>query len=512
MPTYHNNQLTVVGPDSDDDSKLYTPTKSTNALKRKRTHNSKMSGASGNGGGDDHGDKSEFPPPEYAFGGEHFAPYSAYDTGDITFPNLLSLPDAYGDDGGNYGQLDDPSLSLYSAPPSSDVYTFPTYAYGFPAELNLHGHHDDIKGSDEQKDETQVKDEEEARDYEEVNVSPTPAGESEDYESDYEERRPSKAPKINKDGAPRKPRQPRAKLLKWDDNDWKNVALGLVWACGESGLQIPFDQASQVVSESCTAGALQQALLKLRGKQISEGYQIPQLKMAWTRKNKKSDSTTSSANSSKGPQLPDSGTLKNPQPRKKPTRFVGNQSYIVTLKCAYKEADRSLLALPRINQGALPDIDPRQMIHQRLIPPLLNWHAGLSEGGNFTFSPPAAQDASQGLVDGTDGTMLSSATAPRGFNGQEYRYHRYARLMPYDAGFTPPGPFDNTPPMPTRAAPPAPVKRKKRTSEYYDCSPVPFNLRPKEDDDDDNNGGSGSGGGGMGFGGSRDSHPPNAFV
>ncbi|KAH6866657.1 hypothetical protein BKA58DRAFT_460471 [Alternaria rosae] len=127
-------------------------------------------------------------------------------------------------------------------------------------------------------------------------VSYTPTCDSDYAESDGEDHPPSKIPKINKDGAPRKPRQPRPKLLKWSDDDWKNVVLGIVWACGETGVQIPFDQAAQVVGKSCTAGALQQAILKLRGKQIDEGYQIPSLRMAWTRKNKRSSSLSSTAN------------------------------------------------------------------------------------------------------------------------------------------------------------------------------------------------------------------------
>jgi hypothetical protein len=125
---------------------------------------------------------------------------------------------------------------------------------------------------------------------------------SEDGESDYGARRSSRvhsrAPKINKDGAPRKPRQPRPKLLKWTDNDWKNVVLGIIWACGETGVTIPFDQAAQVVGENCTAGAMQQAILKLRQKQIDQGYDIPSLKMAWTRKNRNRNQDLSSRSSS----------------------------------------------------------------------------------------------------------------------------------------------------------------------------------------------------------------------
>jgi hypothetical protein len=125
------------------------------------------------------------------------------------------------------------------------------------------------------------------------------------------------------------------------------VALGIVWACGEAGIQIPFDQASQVVSESCTAGAMQQALLKLRGKQIADGHQIPSLKMAWTRKNKKSPSSTPSANI-KSEQNTSSKTA---PAKKRTTRMVGEQSILVTLKRAYKFADRMHLATPYDGKG-----------------------------------------------------------------------------------------------------------------------------------------------------------------
>lgn len=175
---------------------------------------------------------------------------------------------------------------------------------------------------------------------------------SEYEESDMEDRRASKVPKINKDGAPRKPRQPRPKLLKWSDNDWKNVALGLVWACGENGIQIPFDQAAQVVGDSCTAGALQQALLKLRCKQIAEGIQIPSLRMAWARKNKNSASSSSTANANNAQ---DSTPTKSMLPKKKPTRWEGNQSFIITLKRAYQKADRMHLDSPHTYKKA-----PRQ--------------------------------------------------------------------------------------------------------------------------------------------------------
>ncbi|KAJ8112466.1 hypothetical protein OPT61_g5170 [Boeremia exigua] len=168
-------------------------------------------------------------------------------------------------------------------------------------------------------------------------VSATPAYDSEFMASESEDEPPRKAPKLNKDGAPRKPRQPRAKLLKWTDDDWKNVCLGIVWACGETGVQIPFEQAAQVVGEKCTAGALQQALLKLRGKQIAEGYQIPNLKMAWTRKNRHA----ALGAKSKSYQEPEAD-----RPRKKPTRVEATQALLVSVPRAYNDEARSGMARP----------------------------------------------------------------------------------------------------------------------------------------------------------------------
>jgi hypothetical protein len=163
--------------------------------------------------------------------------------------------------------------------------------------------------------------------------------------SESEDERPHKATKLNKDGEPRKPRRPRPKLLKWSDDDWKNVILGIVWACGETGVQIPFEQAAQVVGEHCTAGALQQALLKLRGKQIAEGHQIPSLRMAWTRKNRHTSSSLSSSTNSKSAQVHDAGK-DGTSPRKQPTRVDGTQSKLVTLRRSYSDVDRQGIPFP----------------------------------------------------------------------------------------------------------------------------------------------------------------------
>ncbi|KAF2263872.1 hypothetical protein CC78DRAFT_580988 [Lojkania enalia] len=93
-----------------------------------------------------------------------------------------------------------------------------------------------------------------------------------------------KTKKTKKSGQPRKKRDPRPKLLKWTDNDWKLACLGIVYACGEAAIPIPFDRAASVINPNCTASALQQALLKLKSKQEELGHHIPNLKMSWTRK------------------------------------------------------------------------------------------------------------------------------------------------------------------------------------------------------------------------------------
>ncbi|KAL6708220.1 hypothetical protein ACN47E_003404 [Coniothyrium glycines] len=174
-------------------------------------------------------------------------------------------------------------------------------------------------------------------------VSTTSTHTSDYEESDYGDRRTYKDSKINKDGLPRKPRQPRAKLLKWNDSDWKNVVLGIIWACGETGVQIPFHQAAQVVGESCTAGALQQAILKLRGKQLAEGYQIPALRMAWTRKNKHTANSSFQADEISSQ---DTSPTKNMLPKKKPTHMTSTQTTLVVLKRPYVERDRMHLRAP----------------------------------------------------------------------------------------------------------------------------------------------------------------------
>lgn len=102
--------------------------------------------------------------------------------------------------------------------------------------------------------------------------------------------------KVNKNGTKSTPRQPRPKLIRWDDNDWKNLCLGMVWACGAAGIDIAFEEAAKLVGPTVTQSAAQQAILKLRNQQIENGFYIPQLTMKWTRKAKKGASGEHGAN------------------------------------------------------------------------------------------------------------------------------------------------------------------------------------------------------------------------
>ncbi|KAF2680140.1 hypothetical protein K458DRAFT_107436 [Lentithecium fluviatile CBS 122367] len=145
--------------------------------------------------------------------------------------------------------------------------------------------------------------------------------------------------KRNKDGMPRKSRAPRAPLRRWDENDLTKALIGIVWACGETGLQIPFDQAAQVIDNTCTASALQQAILKLHAQMIKDGKQLPKIKMHWPKKGGGQSRTV----------LRDSGKV----PRRKPTIRRGTQSLFVTLKRAYIEADRAVLAPPHTAEAAI---------------------------------------------------------------------------------------------------------------------------------------------------------------
>ncbi|KZM19338.1 uncharacterized protein EKO05_0002951 [Ascochyta rabiei] len=262
------------------------------------------------------------------FSGFNYTSANAYMRNDhfhLNGTNDTSYPSVYSSgNGGGYYNHEFPTSSGLVRTLSGDTLTPDTFVLdGGPDYYGATNEdHADIKLEDARDSHT---------------VSATPAEERDFVASDSEEERPRKAAKINKDGAPRKPRQPRAKLLKWNDEDWKNVCLGIVWACGETGVQIPFDQAAQVVGEKCTAGALQQALLKLRGKQIADGYQIPNLKMAWTRK---------SRNAASGAQARPSEEPEANRPRKKPTRMEATQSLIVTLPRAYNDQDRQGIVQP----------------------------------------------------------------------------------------------------------------------------------------------------------------------
>jgi hypothetical protein len=341
MARYHDNKLTMVGLDSDDDEK---PFASSMSNKRKRSSNNNNNNAMTTP--QDH--TSHFSAINGVDGMNGYdRPFDPWATIPSTETCGQSFEDLYMS---NY-DFDD---TFNSAALSQDalfgrndhVRPVPNMTAGVN---QVEGHGTRVKS---EVDESPLKSEDRSDHAGSLYSSP---GGSNYADSDHEERRKPKTPKLNKDGCPRKPREPRPKLLKWDDNDWKMVALALVWSCGENDISIPFEQAAQIVGENVSAGALQQALLKLRCKMIELGYQIPPLRMAWTRKNKSTAAADSSVDT-KTQQTPN-GTPKRLPPRRKPTRFAGNQSLLITLKRAYKEEDRHQLVAPYAFQpSALPDM------------------------------------------------------------------------------------------------------------------------------------------------------------
>jgi hypothetical protein len=185
----------------------------------------------------------------------------------------------------------------------------------------------------------------------------------------------NKTPKTRKDGTSRKPRQPRIKLLKWNDNDWKQLVLGIVWACGEAGISIPFAQAAQVVHDGCTAGALQQAILKLRVKQNAAGEQVPPLRMAWTR-----NKTANVANNGDQASTPSKGPTRAMIARRKPTRHRQNQTLMFTFKRAYVEKDRALLPFPyQYDPAADGDVDMEATDEHDRPDSVYTWYDGEEE-------------------------------------------------------------------------------------------------------------------------------------
>ncbi|KAF1972287.1 hypothetical protein BU23DRAFT_165285 [Bimuria novae-zelandiae CBS 107.79] len=137
-------------------------------------------------------------------------------------------------------------------------------------------------------------------------------------------RQSSKKRKLNKDGKERKARDPRGHLRTWGEQVLTKALIGVVWACGENGVEIPFEQAAQMVDEKCTSGALQQAILKARTKANTQwNMQLPNIKMHWP---KKPGSEGKSAHGKSATR--DNGKV----PRKKPTMMKSTQCNLTTLR------------------------------------------------------------------------------------------------------------------------------------------------------------------------------------
>ncbi|KAF2474134.1 uncharacterized protein BDR25DRAFT_385603 [Lindgomyces ingoldianus] len=89
----------------------------------------------------------------------------------------------------------------------------------------------------------------------------------------------------------RKSRAPREKLLNWKDSDnYEMLLLGIVGACGEHNIRIPFAAAAEFAGfnksrkKLCSSGMMQQALIKLKERKVSQGKRLRSLHMSWTKK------------------------------------------------------------------------------------------------------------------------------------------------------------------------------------------------------------------------------------
>ncbi|KAF1957338.1 hypothetical protein CC80DRAFT_547249 [Byssothecium circinans] len=133
--------------------------------------------------------------------------------------------------------------------------------------------------------------------------------------------------KLNKNGRPRKLRAPRQSLRTWGDRDVARAYLGVIWACGEVGIEIPFGMVAQFVHPKCTVSGIQQSILKLREHYNKQGEQVPRLRMRWPTRNA-------------APVTPAEAERKARNfaklPRRKESTMMSMQSLVVTLKCAYR--------------------------------------------------------------------------------------------------------------------------------------------------------------------------------
>lgn len=182
---------------------------------------------------------------------------------------------------------------------------------------------------------------------------------------DETSQQPDKKRKINKNGRVRKIREPRGHLRRWDESDVSRALMGIVWACGENGVVIPFAQAAKLVDQDCTSGALQQAILKMHDKMNADGAQLPKMKMNWPKKPSVGGKAI----------IRDNGKV----PRKKPTLTQATQCNIVSLPArprdtssATSDAAQQYLVLPmgesRSGQSASAGVK-HEPAHEMISPP-----------------------------------------------------------------------------------------------------------------------------------------------
>jgi hypothetical protein len=75
----------------------------------------------------------------------------------------------------------------------------------------------------------------------------------------------------------RKQRQPRPKLMKWDDDTLKLGLISLVYALKVKSIEIPWAEAASIIDPLCSGAAFEQAVGKIRKKRLAEGKIVPPL-------------------------------------------------------------------------------------------------------------------------------------------------------------------------------------------------------------------------------------------
>lgn len=271
--------------------------------------------------------------------------------------------------------------------------------------------------------------------------------------------------KLNKDGQERKLRQPRGQLRRWDETDCARALIGIVWACGENGINIPFAQAANLVDDRCTASALQQAILKMCAKLNKDGAQLPKIKMNWPKKGE--------APAEGKTTVRDNGKL----PRKKPTMTQGTQCCITTLgPLRGAEGQDILMNAGLTDEGSSSEPANAQVMTPKVSPVSAEADAATTMAESTNSMPQAK--TSSGHESGPTSTEVNSLfDKDFNFGSAEARGAKVAK-QGQAANITPPMQITSSP-----VCPPAPLRIRDRENDFYGAAgssamPIGFGNGP----------------------------------